>query len=159
MAEPAYNGSVYLVVADETEEFSVALHYAAKLAQANGARTSILYVMDDEGFQHWGNVESRIRWEMRDAGEKVLLDAAQKIRDLGGGISSLHLAAGGRPQVVLDVINSDYNITKLILGGGTQSANPGPLVSYFTGKGLVSLRVPLTIVPGNISLENIDGLI
>ena len=45
----------------------------------------------------------------------------------------------------------DLSITKLILGGSVQSKSPGPLVSYFTGKGLSKLRVPLTIVPGNLA--------
>jgi nucleotide-binding universal stress UspA family protein len=150
---------VYLVVADKTEEFAVALHYAARSAQANGAKLAVLYVMDQEDFQHWGDIEKRIRLEQRKEGEKILWEAACSVYDLTNLRPSLYLEEGGRPETILEVIDQNTRITKLILAASAHSGKPGPLVSHFTGKGLIKLRVPLTIVPGDISPEKIDDLV
>lgn len=150
---------VYLVIADETEEFQLALRYVSLLAKDNGANIAILHVMDQQEFQHWGEIQKRMEWEQRLEGEKLLFSAAQMAYELGGRIPALYLEAGGRLEVIVDVVNKDFNIRKLILGGATHGNNPGPLTTYFTGKGLVHLRVPLTIVPGNLTPEDIDELI
>jgi nucleotide-binding universal stress UspA family protein len=150
---------VYLVVADETEEFNTALLYATRSAQAHGAKLAILYVMDQEDFQHWGDIEKRIHAEQRAEGEKIIWNAACKVFDLSGLRPSLYLQEGGRPEAILEVIDKDLNITKLILAASAHSGKPGPLVSHFTGKGLNKLRVPLTIVPGDINTDTIDNLV
>ena len=153
------NDEVYLVIADETEEFQLALRYVALLAKDNGAHMAILYIMDKQDFQHWGDIQKRMQWEQRLEGEKLIWAAAARAYEISGLIPSLYLEEGGRLQVIIDVINRDRNLKKLILGGATHGSNPGPLTTYFTGKGLAQLRVPLTIVPGNLTLEDIDQLL
>ena len=150
---------VYLVIADETEEFQLALRYVALLAADNKAKIAILYVVEKQDFQHWGEIQKRMQWELRLQAEKLLWAAAQKVYETSGHVSSLYLEEGGRLQVIIDVINRDLNLKKLVLGGATYGGNPGPLTTYFTGKGLAQLRVPLTIVPGNLTLDDIDQLI
>ena len=46
----------------------------------------------------------------------------------------------------------------LVLGANTQGESPGPLVTYMAGKGAGRMRVPITIVPGNLSDEQIDAV-
>ena len=41
----------------------------------------------------------------------------------------------------------------------TAGGNPGPLINYIINKGSNECRVPITIVPGNLSDEQIDALI
>jgi hypothetical protein len=60
--------------------------------------------------------------------------------------------------VITEVLARDHSIRRLVLGAGV-GGTPGPLVSYFTGKGLSQLPVPLTIVPGGLTPEDIDRLI
>ena len=150
---------VYLVVADETEEFPVALRYAARLAAANDGRVAILHIISIEDFQHWGNIEERMRRELRDNAEKFLWAAAEKANALNGVIPSLYLEEGNAIDVLLDVINRDMNIQMLILAGVSGSAGPGPMVAHFSGKGLAKLRVPVVIVPSHLDPERIDSIL
>lgn len=150
---------VYLLVVDRTEEFDSALCYAARLAKSNNAQIALLHVMDQEDFQYWGEIEKRMHSEYREEAESLLLEACAKVHELSGLYSVIYLEEGGRPDVILDIINKDLSITKLVLGGATQGHDPGPLVSYFTHKGLLHLRVPLTIVPGNIPDDKIKELL
>jgi hypothetical protein len=153
------NAPVYLLVVDETHEFEIALEYAAKLAQANGAKIALLLMMDEDDFQHWGNIAERMQQEHRQQAEAVMWKAARRVNELTAMLPALYIEQGRTQQAITDVIDKDHNITKLILGGGTQSKSPGPLVAYFTGKGLPNLRVPVTIVPGNLAADDIGALV
>ena len=65
----------------------------------------------------------------------------------------------GRPQEQLvALINEEPSISILVLGAGTGQAGPGPLISYLTGKPAARLRIPITIVPGGLTVEQIDAL-
>ncbi len=158
--KPMGDAPVYLLVVDNTDEFGVALHYAAKLALSNGAKLALLHVLEKEEFQHWGDIQDRMHEEYRAEAERELLEAAGVINSVAAMLPGLYLEESGNvSQMVLDIIDQDPSITKLILGGAAQSGGPGPLVSYFSGKGLNKLNVPLTIVPGNIESAVMDSLV
>ncbi len=155
-----HKNTMYLIVADESAEFSKALRFAAKQAHANGVRVGILYVMPKEGeFLHWGNVEALMESEKRTAAEAFLLETARKVYSFNGVVSALFIAEGQASKAIIDVINDNLNIAKLVLGGSTHSGGPGPLTDFFAHKGLSQLRVPLTIVPDHIEEEDIDRLV
>lgn len=145
-------GGTYLVVADESEEFQIALRYATRMANANKCRLGIVYVMESQGFTHWGNIEKRIHDEQRQQAERVLNEACFEISERGGEIPALYLEEGGRIEALSNAIENDPGVSMLILAGGTQGSGPGPLVSYFTGKGLSKLRVPVIVVPDHLGL-------
>ncbi len=153
----AATGPAYLIVADETEEFDNALRYAVRAARAAAGQVAILYVMGDDGFVHWGQVEERVRIEKRREAEEFLLTIAIRAREIDNLEPVLLLAEGERTAAILKTLAANSSITKLILGGDTNARSPGPLVKYFTGKGMKHLTVPLTIVPDHLSPEKIDG--
>lgn len=148
--------SVYLLVVDDSSEFQIALHYTAHLAKNNDAYVALLHVMDREDFQHWSTVEEQIHKEIVAEAENLLLSAADVVKKVCGRIPILYLQEGGHMDVILDVIKNELTIEKFILGGNTSSSTPGPLVSYFTSKGLADLRVPLTIVPDTFDISALD---
>jgi hypothetical protein len=150
---------IYLIVADETEEFGSALRYASHAAKANNADVAILNVMAEQGFVIWGGVEEKVKEEQRQEGNKFLQEAARRLREIDGLEPILILEEGERVEAILRVISANPAIHKLILGGDTKARTPGPLVSYFSGKGMSRLPVPLTIVPDHMPPEKIDGLV
>lgn len=152
------DGGVYLVVADETPEFVVALRYAARMAQANRGHVGIIQIMNIDDFQHWGSVEEMMRKEMRDQAEKFIWGFAKSINELNGLTPVLYVAEGNRHDVLVELINQDTTIRLLVLGGGTGGSGPGALVQHFTGKGLGRLRVPVVVVPGNLTGDTIDAI-
>lgn len=152
---------IYLMVVDSSDEFQVALVYAARLAQRNGARLALLHALDKEDFfQHWGGVQERLHEEYRIEAEQELLAAATVISERCSTLPVVYLEeAGNLADIVLGIIEDDPHITKLILGGAAHSNSPGPLVSYFSGKGLNKLTVPLIIVPGNMEESRVDEIL
>ncbi|MGZ9096801.1 MAG: universal stress protein [Micavibrio sp.] len=152
------DGGTFLVVADETHEFEMSLRYAARLAKANRGHLGILYVMSLDDFQQWTKVEAIMRKEMREQAEKFVWSIARKVNELTGENPSLYIQEGAHNDVLVNLINDDPTIKMLILGGGTTAAGPGPLVSYFTGKGLGRLRIPVLVVPGHLDPQKIDAI-
>lgn len=152
------DGGTYLIVADESDEFLVGLRYAARLARANRGHLCIVYAINIDDFQHWNNIESRMRREMREQAEKFVWTMARRVNDLNGMIPGLAIIEGPPHESLVDLINQDETIKMLVLGGGTQIGGPGPLVTYFTGKGLARLRIPVLVVPGHLEPQKIDAI-
>jgi hypothetical protein len=146
------DGGVYLVVAEESAEFELALRYACRRARTNRAHVGILQVMEVEDFIHWSNLEARMRRELRGQAEKALWAAAKRANDINGHMPILYIREGARVDAITETINEDHNIRNLIIAG--TASGPGPLVSHFTGKGLAKMRVPVIVVPGGLGAEN-----
>ena len=45
-----------------------------------------------------------------------------------------------------------------MLAAGTGPEGPGPLIAHLTGKQVARMRVPITIVPGGLTLDQVDAL-
>lgn len=144
-------GGVCLVVVDGSPEFEAALRSAAVFAKQNDGHVALLCVIEDEGFLHWNFVEREIQKDKRAEAEKALWDAAQRLYDLSGTVSSFYIKEGKTYREVARILNTDRTIRKLVLGASSVSSNP--LISYFTGKGLNDLRVPLLIVPEDVETD------
>lgn len=151
-AEEKQKGGIFLLVVDVTAEFSVAVDFASDFAKANDGQIALLNVIEIDHIDHWGGIEGKMRKEMRAQAEKLIWDAAGRITQRTGLVPMVCIEEGGRSESILRTIESYPEICMLILGGDSHSSNPGPLVTYFAGKGLSRLRVPLMIVPGHLEL-------
>ena len=143
------DGGTYLVVADDSDEFRTALHYACVHARHNRARLGILHISQVDDFQHWGSVEERMKKELREQSEQYLWTVAKMANDINGTVPSLYIAEGEAGDALLQTIDNDTHIIKVILGGKS-GHSPGPLVSFCIGKGLDRLHVPVVVVPSHI---------
>ena len=149
---------VFLVVVDDTEEMKVALRYACRRAQATHGRVALLYVMEDSEFQHWMAVGDLMRDEARSEGEQLLQRLAAEVNDLTGTLPILYVREGGRRDELFKLIDEEPSVSILVLGANTGQRGPGPLVAALTGKFVGKLRIPVTIVPGNLADQDIDNI-
>jgi len=147
---------VFLVVVDETEEMKVALRFACLRARRTGGRVALLYVIEPAEFQHWMAVGDLMREEARSEGEQLLQRLAAQVNELVGTIPVLYVREGKVRDELFKLLDEEPRISVLVLGANTGSRGPGPLVSALTGKMIGKLRVPITVVPGNLSDEEID---
>lgn len=149
---------IFLVVVDATEEMRVALRFACRRAHHTGGRVALLYVMEPADFQHWMAVEEKMREERREEAENVLQDLAAEVNNLTGKTPVLYIREGQASDLIVDLIDEEPDISILVLGAGTGKKGPGPLVSSLAGKLSGKFPIPITVVPGNLSLEQIDAL-
>ena len=157
-APPKTAGRVFLVVVDESPEMMVALRYACRRAWRTGGRVALLYVIEPADPQEWVGVGELMHDENRQAAEQLLQKMAAEVGKLSGSMPVLYLREGARRDELLKLIDEDPSISILVLGAATGTKGPGPLVSAVTGKFVGRLRIPVTIVPGNISIEEIESI-
>jgi len=150
------DGGTYLVIADTTEEFDIALHYACRLATARRGNIAIAHIKDVHEFIHWGKVEAIIRQDMRKEAEQEIFEISKNINETHGIIPSIYIREGSKIDQIVDIIKEEKNITALVLSASKNSNNPGPLVSYFSGKGMHRLHCPIIIVPGHLDIAAIN---
>ncbi len=149
---------VFLVVVDDTQEMQLALYYACLRARSTGGRVALLEVLEPGEFQHWMSVGDLMREEARQEAERHLQRLAAQVIDLLGAYPILYLREGNRRDELLSLIDEDKSISILILGANTSGGGPGPLVSALTGKFLSKMRIPMTLVPDNLSEEDLASI-
>lgn len=149
---------VFLVVVDESEEMRIALRYASLRARSVGGKVALLYVIEPSDFVHWMAVEDLEKEERRAEAETLLQDLATEVNRITGTMPVLHLREGARRDELLKLIAEDPTISILVLAASTAPTGPGPLISALTSKFVNKLRVPVTIVPGNLTDEQLEAL-
>ena len=149
---------IFLVVVDETEEMGVALRFASRRARNTGGRVALLYVIEPADFQHWQAVGDLMREEARSEGEQLLQKLAAQVNNLVGSIPILFVREGKVRDELFKLLDEEPSISILVLGANTGTRGPGPLISALTGKLIGKLRVPMTIVPGNLSDDAVDAI-
>lgn len=149
---------VFLVVVDESEEMHVALRFAARRAAATGGRVALFSALEPSDFGHWQAVDDLIEQEQRDEAEAAIKTYADQVHDICGKMPVVYIRKGTAGDQLLLLLTEEPTISILVLAAGTGSKGPGPLISTLTGKLYSKLQVPITIVPGSLSDEDIDAL-
>jgi hypothetical protein len=147
----------FMVVVDETPECQNAMRFAARRAQNTGGGVLMLFVIPPDEFQHWMGVAEVMRAEARNVAEERLQELAEELRGLTGIMPEFQIREGKRVEEVLKTIDEDPEIGVLVLGAG-EADGPGPLVSQLVAKQGGRMRVPVTVVPGSLSLQRIDEI-
>ena len=148
---------IFLVVVDETEEMKNALHFASRRALHTGGRVALFYALEPAEFQHWLGVERVMQEEAREHAEQTLQDLAAKVQADTGKMPVLYLREGRRRDELMALIAEEPTISLLVLGMASGREGPGPLVSYLVSQG-EPIRLPVTLVPGQLSEADIDAL-
>jgi hypothetical protein len=66
---------------------------------------------------------------------------------------------GQKAEQIMQVIDDDRDVGVLVLGASIDPKGPGPLVTSLAGgKNAGSFPVPITVVPGGLTIEEIEAL-
>jgi nucleotide-binding universal stress UspA family protein len=148
---------VFLVVVDETEEMRNALRFACRRARHTQGRVALLSVIEPSEFQHWLGVGRVMEEEARAEAERRLQSLADQVYAQTGTIPIVHIRVGDRAEQLVELLREDESISLLVLGTAVGS-NPGPLVTYLISNIGRGIRLPVTLVPGQLTEEEIDAV-
>ncbi len=151
--------AVFLVVVDNTPEMRVALRWASRRARRTGGRVGLVRIIRPADFQHWAAIGNLMSAEARDEAERLLQEHAAEVFQLYGGMPVLYLREGDAKSAVIQLIEEETDIRILVLAASTSRRGPGPLITHLTKKAISQLRIPVTIVPGGLTDEQIDQLV
>lgn len=147
----------YLVVIDDSDEARVALHFAARRASKTGGEVEVLAVVEPQDFVQWGGVQAAIEEEQRLRIEASIASSVGEIMDAAGIKPNVVVRQGEPIAALRSYIGTRDDVAALVLGAAA-SGNPGPLVSNVTGADAGKLPCPVMIIPGGLSVEDIDKL-
>ncbi|MBT5267386.1 MAG: universal stress protein [Rhodospirillaceae bacterium] len=149
---------VFLVVVDDTEEMNVALRFACLRAKSTGGRVALFKCIEPAEFQHWAGVGEIMREERRDEAEKLIGNLSEYVNRVSGQIPAIYVREGPISDELLKLFGEEPSISVLVLAASPSTDGPGPLISFLTGKGAAQVCLPITIVPGTLSDQQIDAL-
>ena len=150
---------LFLVVADDSKELHQAIYYAARRAATAGGEVALFRCIEPIEGQLWGGVTEIMEAEAELASKNLLLELSEYCEKLGAPKPRTFVRKGILHEELFNLIDKEKAIRVLVLGVSTEHGNPGPLINYVINKGSNECRVPITIVPGNLTDEQIDALI
>jgi nucleotide-binding universal stress UspA family protein len=148
---------VFLVVADESEEMRNALRFACRRAQHSGGRVALLAVIEPADLGNWLGVGQVIEDDERRDAEARLHRFADEAYRMTGKMPTLHLREGDRREELVKLLQEESGISLLVLGTA-RGNSPGPIVTYLISNLGRYVRIPLTLVPGELTPEEIDAV-
>jgi nucleotide-binding universal stress UspA family protein len=147
-----------LVVIDDTAECDRAVYFASRRAARIGGNVVMLRVIEmlDQG-QQWLGVADVMRAEAHDEADAELSKYVARANFIAGIAPERVVREGDKAEEILKLIDEDEDIFILVLAAGTGSEGPGPLVTTL-GRTAGDYPIPLAIVPGYLTDEEIDAL-
>lgn len=145
----------FLIIADDTPEFVKVLRLASKRAEKVGGSILMLKIIPPADFQHWMSVRDIMEEEAREEASETLAYYAGEIKRISGLEAETVIREGKPEEVISNIIAEDRDIHLLVLGANVDG-DPGPLIRSFREVLLNELHMPVLVVPGNMTDEEID---
>ena len=147
---------VYLVIMDETEEASTALHFASRRASRTGGTVHLLALVPRQQFVAFGGIQATIEAEARARAEALVTSAAGSLLSESGQAPIISVRQGDGVSVVREYLAEHPEVSAFVLGAAS-SGTPGPLVTHFAGIA-GQLPCPLYVIPGGFNDAELDRL-
>lgn len=148
----------FLVCVDTTDECKVALKFACMRAKNSGGSVLLLYVIEPKELQHFAGIEKIMVKEAKEEAKNVLAELAESaMKDFNLKVQTI-TSNGKKYNQIVDLINKDKSISILVLGEAPDGMGSNDLINKFTAGLTRSINIPLTIVPGNLSIEDLEKI-
>lgn len=147
----------YLVCASDTPEARAALKLACLKAKSCGGLVDVLHVIPPADFQTLSGIADRMRDEQHEAAERLLQSIAEEAYDSCGIRPSLIVREGQIGDAIITVATEDPDIDMLVIGV-SEAKGRGTLVSWLAAQLGNRLPVPLLLVPGTLTDQQLQAL-
>jgi nucleotide-binding universal stress UspA family protein len=147
-----------LVIVDDTAEWDRAVYYASRWAMRVGGGVVMLRIIElEEQNQQWLGVADIMRAEAQEDAGAALDRAAGRANGIAAITPERVIREGDPTEQILDVIDKDVDIAMLVLAANPGPEGPGPIITMMANV-VGSFPIPVTVVPGDLSDEDIDAL-
>ena len=148
----------FLVCVDRRPQSRVAIRYACRRARNTGGCVALLHVVEPPEFQHWAAVGGVMEDEGREEAWQLLDDLAHEVNEWAGVNPELIVREGELGDEILSHVAADEAVDVLVIGAAAPESQDSSLVTFLAGKLLGHLAVPLVVIPGNLSDDQITNM-
>lgn len=159
--ESGHTRKFLVVVEEEAPEVESALAFAANRVRRTGGMITMLYVIEPGDFQHWLGVKEIQREEAMQKAKAVFRLNRRKLKSAGFEDLTVEevVREGKKADEISKLIDEDEDIAIIVLGASVDQSGPGPLISnLLTGGNAGNFPIPISIIPGNLSWEQITSV-
>lgn len=149
---------IFLCLVDSSEEFGPTLRFACGRAHNTGGRIALLYVIEPAEFQHWIGVGDRMQAESREEAEEMCQVVSDLVMRRTNKMPTIFIREGKTHEVIMELAEEDPSLSVLVLGSSTGGDGPGPIISHIVNKMAGKFTLPITIVPGGLTDEEVDSI-
>ena len=147
-----------LVIVDDSSEWDRAVYYASRWAARGGGGVVMLRIIETEDQnQQWLGVADIMRAEAEENANAALDRAAGRANGIAAITPERVIREGNSIEQILEVIDEDADIAMLVLAASPGAEGPGPLVTA-TANSMGSFKIPVVMVPGELSDAEVDAL-
>ncbi len=147
-----------LVIVDDTAEWDRAVYYASRWAVRAGGGVVMLRVIETEDQnQQWLGVADIMRAEAHEDADAALDRASGRANGIAAITPERVIREGDPIEQILDVIDKDADIAMLVLAANPGPEGPGPIIAAMADA-VGSFPIPVTIISGDLTDKDIDGL-
>lgn len=147
-----------LVCVADNEASRTALRLACLKAKKRGDSIDILTVIEPADFQSLRAVSEQIARERRDQAEKLLAAMADIAQKEAAIMPSLVLREGKIGEEIIAATMEDSDISMLVIGVYPESPTAMKLITWLSHRLGDSLLVPVLMVPGHLTDQQLEAL-
>jgi nucleotide-binding universal stress UspA family protein len=148
----------FMVVIDDSPECDRAVYFASRRVARIDGKLLMLHVIEPhDRNQQWLGVAEVMRAEAHEEANTTLTRFAGRVNGIAGITPERAIREGDQLEQILQLIEEDQDIAILVLAASSGKEGPGPLVAGLA-KVVSTFPVPIAIVPGHLSDEELDSL-
>jgi len=153
--------SKLLVCIDNSTHSRVALRFACSKAKHMDFAVEMIHVMNSSEYNTntLFGVGDKIRDERRVEVEALVSSFAGEAQKYAGITPSCIIREGSLSEEIMKAVNEDGNFNMLIIGKAPQEASKKDTITQVTSELAGKLMIPMIIVPGNLTDQQIEELI
>lgn len=149
----------FLICVSGQQESEAALRFACLSARKRNAKIALLHILEPADFQGLLSVTDTIRKEKEEEAQSLLNRMADMAKLHCNTMPSLILKEGRLGEEIIKAAQEISDLRMLILGLRHDSERGPKLASRLTDKMGSELHVPLLLIPGNLTQEQIEALV
>jgi nucleotide-binding universal stress UspA family protein len=149
----------YMVCVDNREESRVALRLACMKARTRSGTVEMLHVVPPADFQTLGAVADRMREERQREGTHLLKTLAEDAFAAYGVTANILLREGSAGDEIIAAAMEDHDVIMVVIGVPKDTGGRGKLSAWLAGQLGTNLLIPLLMVPGNLTDEQLQSLV
>ena len=156
----AHKKSKLMLCIEDSAHSRVALKYAASKAKNQGFALELIHVINPSEYNTstlFGAGE-KIRDERRGEVEKIMKSFAADAQKFYGITPSCIIREGVLAVEIVKAINEDGNFNMLVLGKAAVDLKPKDIISQLTSELATKIMIPMIIVPGSLTDQQIEEL-
>ncbi len=142
-----------LVCVSDTEESALAIQFGCLRAKRRGHHLTILHVLEPTEFQGLSAITDAIREEQEEEAGLLLAEMEQLAEEHGIENPDLMVLEDSLSNGILSAIEENPNINMVILAINPDSHRGPKLMAALTEELGTTIKVPIMMLPGNLTPE------